>query len=264
MKISRVAQFWILAAFWAAGCASHRSHVPYHAGDEVPPPFLTGPVSAALTNLHGFSATVKETLSSANGLKQEKSGELLGREGALLFQPALGIKSKRAQTEGGLFYVWDENRHAGYVMSEALQGYAPLQVEGPHPTALALANEEITEEVAGHPCHRCQGIVSLDDGTKARLTLWQADDLNHFPVRIQALAGMDQMTLDFSEIRQQSPAKELFAPPDGFTPYATSVALMNELIVRDSTLAKKYPEASFDEPADVRRPNGQQPLGGLH
>jgi hypothetical protein len=34
------------------------------------------------------------------------------------------------------------------------------------------------------------------------------------------------------------PAPELFTPPDGFTKYPTAVALMNEMIVRQTELVK--------------------------
>jgi hypothetical protein len=246
-----------LAGLLIAGCASHRNTPAYNAGDEVPPEFLTGPVAAVLTNLSGFSATVASTTAPAEGAPSVRTGQLLARDGRLLFQPTLAIKGKRAKTEGGLFFIWDENRHSGYVMSEALQGYAAIQANAPAPAGLNINNEGIKEDVNGHPCHRCQALVTTDDGAKLRLTLWEADDLHHFPIRIQTLDGLSRLTIDFSDVRQETPSRELFLPPDGFTAYASSVALMNELIVRDARLARKYEETSFDGPSDVRQSNWQ-------
>ena len=264
MKFLSGALALVLAGVFCWGCASHRSRPAYHAGDEVPPEFLTGPIAVVLTNLNGFSARVTATTTSPEGFARVRTGDLLARDGFLLFQPMLGIKGKRARTEGGLFFIWDENQHSGYVMSEALQGFAPINGNGTLPDGLSIVNEGIKEDVNGHPCHRCQALVTMANGDKARLTLWQADDARHFPVRIQTLDGVDRLTLDFADIRLESPSRVLFLPPDGFTAYPTAVALMNELIVRDASLAKKYEQGTPDEPQDVR-PNGFQPgLGGIH
>jgi hypothetical protein len=240
-----------LAAAFLCGCASRHPGPVYHAGDENPPDFLIGPVTVVLTNLNGFSAHVISTITAPGETPLTASGELLGREGKLIFQPTLAIKGKRARTEGGLFFIWDEPRRSGYVLSEALQGYAPIKSTVESAGQLDITKEGVAEEVNGHPCHRCEAEVVLLSGLKSHLTLWQADDARHFPVRIEAVEGPSRMTLDFSEIRLEYPAQELFMPPDGFVPYASSVALMNELIVRDASLAKKHQLGEEDEgPAD--------------
>jgi hypothetical protein len=258
MKTLCGAALLCLAAAFMGGCASRHAGPVYHAGDENPPDFLVGPVATVLTNLNGFSAHVTATTSSPEGAAQAQSGDLLGREGRLIFQPALAIKGKRARAEGGLFFLWDETKHSGYVLSEALQGYAPIKSDTEAGSQLNITKDGIREDVNGHPCHRCEAVVLLDNGLTARLTLWQADDARHFPVRIEAVNGLNHMTLDFSEIHLEYPDQKLFLLPDGFTAYASPVALMNELIVRDSSLAKKYQTGEFDEPTDVRSSNWHQ------
>jgi hypothetical protein len=250
MKRPFDAALFCLAAALICGCASRHNAPVYHAGDENPPDFLTGPTSVVLTNLGGFSAHVTSTISTPGQPPRATSGELLAREGRLVFQPSLPIKGKRAKTEGGLFFIWDENRHSGYVLSEALQGYAPIKSGVGPADQLTLAKDGVQGEIDGHPCHRCQAVVLFRNGLEARLTLWQADDATHFPVRIEAVEGPSRMTLDFAEIRLEYPPQELFMPPDGFTPYASSVALMNELIVRDSAFAKKHQFEENTEPVD--------------
>lgn len=262
MKYSRGAAVLILAALILSGCASHRHENAYHAGDESLPPFLTGPIAVVLTNQNGFSARVVYTLTSPEGVAHSKAGDLLGREGRLLFQPALAIKGKRSRREGGLFFIWDENLHSGYVMSEALQGYAPVPSSVDTATRFVINNEGIREDVNGHPCHRGQALVDLSNGSQVRASLWMADDLGRFPVRIETLDGVNRLTLNFTEVRRQYPAEALFLPPDGFTAYPTSLALMNELIVRDASLVKKN-EPVLDDPSDVR-PSSFQPQPAFH
>jgi len=252
MKTLCGAARFCLAAAFIVGCASRHAGPVYHAGDENPPDFLVGPVAVVLTNLNGFSAHITSTIASPEGPGRAQSGELLGRDGKLIFQPTLHVKGKRARAEGGLFFIWDETKHSGYVLSEALQAYAPLKSDAGTASQLTITKEGIEATINGHPCHQCRAVVALDNGTDAHLVLWQADDLRHFPVRIEGVKGPDHVTLDFSEIRQEAPGQELFLPPDGFTAYASSIALMNELIVRDSILAKKEQAGEFEGPTDVR------------
>jgi hypothetical protein len=143
-------------------------------------------------------------------------------------------------------------------VSEALQGYAPVQAPAEvadsftfNPTAQA-----VREEIDKHPCHRSELLVPLANAKTAKVVLWRADDLHHFPVRIQCANLTNSLMLDLTEIRTDSPTAQLFLPQDGFTAYSDSVKLMNELIIRDASLAKKYDKGVFaDEPQDVRSDN---------
>jgi hypothetical protein len=183
---------------------------------------------------------------------------LLERDGRFIYQPTLQLKGKRARQEGGLFFIWNDAQRSGYVLSEALQGYAPINPE------LAASNAAITmldkpgieEKIAGHDCRRREATIPAPDGTDAHLVLWEAEDQRHFPVRAEWNHGTERMTLDFSEVRLELPPEQLFHPPDGFTSYPSAVALMNELIVRGAVLEKKsQSEDEFTEPSDVRNPN---------
>jgi hypothetical protein len=228
-----------LAAALMAGCASS-SKVLYHAGDEAPPDFLAGPAGVLLTNVEGFSARLTVSLPGAGGGRRTVTGDMLGREGVLVFQPANAAKAKRARTEGGMFFIWNETTRSGFVLNDPLQAYAPIAASV-QPTNVALDTSGAAEEEAnGHPCRRIQAVVQCSDGTSTRLTLWEAEDAKHFPVRIRTAAGPREMTLDFSELRLELPAAPIFSPPEGFTKYDTAAALIRELIVRQTALGKGY------------------------
>ena len=214
-----------------------------------------------LTSLNGFSAHVNSTITSSEGAPQTASGELLGREGKFIFQPSPVVKSKRADTAGGMFFIWDEGKHSGYVLSEALQAYAPITPDFEAAGQFTITNEGIQQVVNNLPCHRCKATVILDRGIKAQLTLWRTDDARNFPVRIEAANGSDRMVLDFSEIRLETPSRELFLPPDGFTVLESSTALMNELIVREASVAKKPAESAEIHSGNWHDTPGVAPLG---
>lgn len=240
------------AAIFLCGCFSRPEPPPFHAGDERPPDFLVGPIAAVLTNLNGFSAHVVATVDSPDGRGETKTGDLLERGGRLIYQPTLIMKGKRARTAGDLFFIWDERNHNGYVLSDALQAYAPIKLALTTPNLGVESKSEKggAEQINGFACHRCTVVVPLQNGLKINLTLWQADGFSGFPTRIECSNGHDTMTLNFTEIRLASPPEELFMPPNGFKAYASSASLMTELLARDSTLYERAHAPVLDDPGE--------------
>ncbi len=226
----------VLAAALLAGCASEKRKeaAMAHMGDETPPDFLTGPASAALTGFDGFSADVVATSPSSPGAWLA-TGQVIERQGRLIFQPMTTANVKKGKiVRGGMFFIWDSMAHRGYVVSEALQGFAPMTAPCQITNVAPENKEPVAEQVNGHPCHRLEKRVALSDGSTAKLTEWHADDLNRFPVRVRTESGGREETVDFSGIRFEVPPPELFVPPGEFTQYATSHDLMSELIIRES------------------------------
>jgi hypothetical protein len=250
--------FLVLSAAALAGCTSGPKN-PYHVGDERPPVFLSGPVAVLFTNLDGFSAKLTGSVPSDAGSRHAVAGDLLGREGSLIFQPQSSVKGKKARFEGGMFFIWNEKAHAGLVLSDPLQAYAPT-AEATQPTNVQFNTlGAMQEEANGHPCRRVEAVVQSSDGSTARFRVWQAEDAGNFPVRISGLQGPGEMLLNFSDLRLELPAPTLFSPPDGFIRYDSPVALMNELIVRQNTLAKKNPsEAELSPNMQNWRPTPPQ------
>jgi hypothetical protein len=227
-----------LAAAVFAGCST-QPKVFYHAGDENPPVFIAGPMAVLFTNVDGFSAKLAEFKPSAPGGPHILGGDVLGREGSLIYQPVNAVKGKRARSEGGMFFIWNEAAHTGFVLSDPLQAYAPAASKL-QPTHVTLNTSGAVEEQAnGHPCRRLEAVVESSDGSTERFTVWQAEDARHFPVRIQTASGPGQITLNFSDVRLELPPTQIFAPPEGFVKYNTPVALMNELIVRQTDMARR-------------------------
>jgi hypothetical protein len=248
-----------LAAAFLTGCASEKRQEAALArmGDESPPDFLLGPASAALTNFDGFSASVVST-TSAGPEGRTVSGQLIERRGQLIFQPLTTANIKKGRiVRGGMYFIWDSAGQRGYVVSEALQGYAPISAPS-RVTLVTPGNKEpVAEQANGHACHRIEKMASLSDDSTAKLTEWSADDLNRFPVRVRTESQGRQITLDFSEIRLDIPPPELFVPPGGFTQYASAAALINELMIRESSL-KKGPvgeSPAAGQPANPHEPS---------
>jgi hypothetical protein len=240
-------------------CA-YKARVIYHAGDETPPDFLAGPVAVLLTNIDGFSATLTASTPLRTGEPHQVSGDLLEREGRLIFQPATGVKGKHKRSEGGMFFIWHEDKSSGFVLSDPLQAYAPIASSVQVTNIIWNPTGAIQEPANGHPCRRLEATVQSSDGLTARYFVWQAEDAKRSPVRIASADGVRGLTLNLTNVRMDLPAPELFYPPDGFTRYETPTALMNELIVRQSVYVKSQNISQGEgEPVPANGPANWRP-----
>jgi len=219
------------SAFFAGGCSSRPK---YDFSEEIrvpaPPPFLAGPAALLFTNANGFSAvvTMDTPASDAKGKGHVFFGQLLGQGSQLLFAPAKGDKS----------FIWDVQTHSGYILSEALQGYAPIS------SALEFTNLVITSEIAGLPSDRVNGYrghaamatVTGNDGSTTSFSAWRSGVLHGLPVRIETLKPADPSVINLSAVRSENLAPKFFLPPEGFTAYASGDAMAGELMTRKGKL----------------------------
>lgn len=245
----------LAVGFLLCGCA--RDPRPGSAGGSVvgafapePPVFLKGAVAMLLAQTDGFSAHVVQTTGSPVPAGQGFAGELRGRAGKLALAPAREqAKSPRAN----IGFIWDVAEGHGFVLSEALQGYAPVTMSVKPTNLTSLATSTTTEAVEGHPCQQEQVTVAMSDGSSVGFRAWRATDLKHFPVRIVSSTNSTPFTLRFSNIRLAAPPADEFALPNGFTRYTSAEGMMTEMIVRQHNLKHEQvlsaPEPAYQPPA---------------
>lgn len=231
---------WTLVASLAmmvilgASCSSSRhSNSLSHPLEEsfTLPPFLTGSVAALLTNTNDFSARMVVDLPAFPAKTRTITGNLLGQGSQLLFAPTVGDRS----------FIWDVTHNNGYVISEALQGCAPIASSAQITNILEIAGAAgpILEAVNGQPCHRVEVVVSSSDGSTARFALWRTIGANGFPAKIKSINGPTQFVITISDVRREALAQRLFLPPDGFTMFASANGMRDELQMRQKAVGKK-------------------------
>ncbi len=246
----------LAATFLFAGCAESRLARDRRSAAErsmssKPPAFLTGPVSVLLTNAGNFSAYVKvEATTPANS----PEGQLLSRDGRLLFARTPGPDTKKADSGGGFSFIWDVGANGGTLLSEALQGYAPID-GGNHFTGMMMKPDPAgAESVDGHPCQREQVSITTDGGTTTVYRVWRATDLKGLPIRIASMSAPADFTVSLSNVRFEVLPADLFVPPDGFSRYNNTEAMLNEITVRQHNIRRK----EAPEPTEPEAP-GQGP-----
>ena len=213
----------------------------------LPPIFLTGPVASLLTNIGGFSAHLVMSNNSHMTVEKTISGELLGREGQLLFAAEPGKAEKK---RGSFIFISDVGTGQGIVMSEALQGYAPAAARV-GPTNLTIRPGGASgHKVDNHVCEIEEATVDMSDGSRTSYQVWRAIDLKRFPISIISRSNAT-FTLSFSNIKLESPPAKLFAPPKDFTKYESTEVMLTELIMRQQNL-RRHPSQATDQIYDPK------------
>ena len=193
-----------------------------------PPSFMTGPAGAVLQPIDGFSAVVKAEITTSSNKVRFVTGRLHGARGLLLFLPS---------GERNMSFIWSVPDNYGYILNDPLQGYAPVTAST-FPSGITTNSDpayRVTAKLDGHACRREDISVKQIDGSSANLTLWRAQDLGGFPLRIKAPG----LQIDFGNIELRVPPAELFTPPASFTKYESPETMMDEILARQAIMKRK-------------------------
>ena len=219
-------------------------------------------MAALLTNADGFSAqVVMETQPSSN--RAATGFRRTARPGRqTFFAPDESTSGKKRHPGGGINFIWDVTAGSGYIISEAMQGYAPIR-SGVRTMNVAIATgteNSAPEPVGGHSCGQEQETVVSSDGSATVFHIWRALDLRGFAIRIYSATNATFLSLNFSNVRLETPSADLFQPPDGFTKYDSAEAMMGELMARQQNLRRSVTyttgESDHTEGVEGRRGRG--------
>jgi hypothetical protein len=200
---------------------------------------LTGPAAGLLTNLDGYQGQFTISLGTDGENERVVTGALHERDGKLCYEPVFK-KSKRKSFDAGAFsLIWDTVGKQGYILSDALQGFAPVARE---PGGMNTSN-------------------GGDAAKPAELRVERAKDLNGLATRIQSLDPLGPFTLTLSGVRPGLPPVEMFVPPDGFTKYESESALLGELAARQRTVMGPGRKFEGDLEPYQQSPGTQRPPG---
>src|SRR5512133_365662 len=224
----------LLVAGLLAGCASNsmlegENRVFARVYTPQVPEFLSGPAAALLTNSAGFSArvTYESHTPVAPGGVDITEGELLGRGTRLLFAPRTPDKAPKEFQLGGFSFIWDVATASGFVLSEALQAYAPV-ASSVKPVGVSLQPGPTGGEE--------QAVVTLDN--RSSWLFHVARSGGAVPTRIRSVTNSPAFTLKLAKVRHEAPAANLFVPPDGFAKYPTPEAMADELASRKNSVRR--------------------------
>ncbi len=228
-------------ALLSGGCSHSRDKLGEstytHSFAPQAPTFMTGPSSVLLTNRPGYTARV--TIQSEDlSHPAARAGQLYCGGGTLFYGPEAKGADGKTVDDSGFAFVWDVAKSEGFVLSEALQGYAPFS-SSQRVTNVTFQSASVVGTAGKEPGSPAEAEMQLGDGTKARFHVWRASGFNGPPLRISTITNATPFDVRITNVRIGPPPAELFSPPNGFTKYSSPEAMMDELVARKLNLRRK-------------------------
>ena len=88
------------------------------------------------------------------------------------------------------------------------------------------------ETVDGHACVKNKAVVSDKEGNRHESTVWNASDLNKFPVKIEQTEDNTLITISFKNVKLVKPEATQFDPPSGLKKYDSMQTMMQEVMMK--------------------------------
>jgi hypothetical protein len=226
---------------------------------------LSGPLSKLFGDQPGFSATMEMQSAASPGETMTIPGKIAFLEGKSRFEMDLGQgrgsrmppnAAAQMKTMGmdKMITIMRPDKKVSYVIIPGLKAYAETPLTDPEAAKskddFKIERTEITREtVEGHDCIKNKVLITDKENNKHEVTVWNATDLDKFPVKIEQNEGGTPSTITFKEIKLTKPDAALFEPPADFTKYNS----YSDLVQKE--MMKKF--SNGQSPA--RPPSGGNP-----
>jgi hypothetical protein len=209
-----------------------------------PGPHFGGPMAKLFEGNSAFSATLEfHTAGGPSGREITMPGKLEFLEGKSRFEMDMGQMQgasmppqaiARMQQMGmdKMTAISRPDLKVTYILYPGMQAY----VANPAQDADASAppsdyKVDITkladETVDGHPCEKSKVVATDKGGAAHEFTVWNATDLNKFPVKIESTTDNgSSVTMFYKDIKLSKPDASEFEPPADFKKYDSVMELM--------------------------------------
>lgn len=124
-----------------------------------------------------------------------------------------------------------------YMIYPGLSAYTTIPIQDADAakpaSAFKIQTTELGKEtVNGHPCVKNKALVTDDQGKTHEATLWNASDLNKFPVKIETTDEGRTTTMLFQNVKTSKPDASLFEPPTDYKRYDNPQTMMQQEVMK--------------------------------
>lgn len=206
-------------------------------------PDFSGPMARLFADHPAFTAATEVQAKNAiQGGEMVMPGKLAYLDGKSRFELEMGslkganitadaLQQLKQMGMDKLTTISDPDKKLVYMVYPGLNAYAEMPIPNPdtQPSGrdLALKITQLGKEtVNGHQCLKQQVVVTDKAGKAAEFTVWKADDLRQFPVKIATSQQKMDMVMVFKDVKFAKPDASLFEPPSGSTKYSSIMELM--------------------------------------
>jgi hypothetical protein len=213
-------------------------------------PDFSGPMAKIFGDHPSFSATMdmQSADPSSGGKPMVAEGKIAVSDGKSRFEidmaKAMGSQmppeqaaSMKAMGLDSMVMISRPDLKVSYMVYPGMNAYVETAVT--NSTAAAgmdqykiTATELGRETVDGHACVKNKVVVTDDQGGQHESTVWNATDLNNFPVKIESNESGVASTMTFKDIKFDKVAPSQFEAPAGATKYSDMMTLMQQQMMK--------------------------------
>ena len=214
-----------------------------------PGPHIGGAMAKLFGDNTAFSATLDMEV---KGPSAEQSvnmpGKMAFEDGKFRFEMNLGdmkggqmrpqdAAHMKAMGMGTIVNITLPAEKISYKIFPDMQAYVESPIRNPEAAKpesdFKIETTEVGKEtIDGHPCVKNKAVVTDADGQKHESIVWNATDLNKFPVKIESSEEGHTVTMLFKNVKLSKPAASQFAPPSDFKKYDSDMALMQQEMMK--------------------------------
>src|SRR6266850_3201884 len=186
-------------------------------------------------DLPGFSATMEMQTAISPDEKLTVPGKIAFADGKSRFEmdmtqargsrmPPNAAAQMKNMGMDKMIAITRPDKKVTFITLPGLKAYAENPLTDPEAAKskdkFKLETTEITREtVEGHDCIKNKVVITDDEGNKHEATVWNAIDLDKFPVKIEQTEQGNLATILFKDVKLTRPDASLFEPPVGFARY---------------------------------------------
>ena len=216
--------------------------VTARAQPEPPPrPSFDGAMAKLFGDNTGFSATMEFHFTRSQGGEIIMPGKIAVLEGKSRFDmdlsnmqgghmPPQAAAHMKQMGMGKMSTITLRDKKLSYILYPDMKAYMenPTRETGAAPADYKTEVTKLGEEtIDGHDCVKNKVVVTGPDGVTHESTVWNASDLNQFPVKIQTTSEKGTATVMlFKDVKMDKPDATQFDLPADFTKYDSMMSLI--------------------------------------
>jgi hypothetical protein len=154
--------------------------------------------------------------------------------------PAAAAAQLKGFGMGEITMISRPDKKLAYMVYPGLQSYIenPLaddEAAGPGAKYDVNTTELEKETIEGNPCVKNKVIVTDEKGNKQEAIVWNAPDLQNFPVKMEYKEDGRNATLTFRDIKFTKPNASVFDPPAAFARYESMAGFLRGVMLKQLT-----------------------------
>lgn len=124
-----------------------------------------------------------------------------------------------------------------YLVYPGLQAYTQMPIPNQDGTKnvsdFKVETTELGKEtINDHPCVKNKVVVTDDKGVNHEFLVWNATDMNKFPVKFEMNERGQALTMYFKNVKLTKPDASQFEPPSDYKKYDSQAALMQQEMMK--------------------------------